>query len=110
MKSDEKRRENIGRVGGDFRKRIKVIGNQINYDLNAKFKEILFLLASDPTESSGLWLMTWAGGIYKPFYKYLKKNLLNKSKCASWLWQTFSLQVYSQKHVYRFSQRKKITY
>lgn len=54
MKSDEKRRENMGRVGGDFRKRIKVIGNQINYDLNAKFKEILFLLASDPTESSGL--------------------------------------------------------
>lgn len=77
MKSDEKRRENMGWVGGDFRKRIKVIGNQINYDLNAKFKEILFLLASDPTESSGLWLMTWAGGIYKPFYKYLKKKFIN---------------------------------
>lgn len=54
MKSDEKRRENMGRVGGDFRKRIKVIGNQINYDLNAKFEEILLLLASDLTESSGL--------------------------------------------------------
>lgn len=77
MKSDEKRRENMGRVGGDFRKGIKVIGNQINYDLNAKFEEILLLLASDLTESSGLWLMTWAGGIYKPFYKYLKKKFIN---------------------------------
>lgn len=43
MKSDEKRRENMGRVGGGFRKRIKVIENQINYDLNAKFEEILLL-------------------------------------------------------------------
>ena len=77
MESDEKRRENMGRVGGDFRKRIKVIGNQINYDLNVKFKEILLLLASDPTESSGLWLMTWAGGIYKPFLEIFKKKFIN---------------------------------